>query len=473
MTVLTFLHALRRHLVMAIVIPLVVTVGAVGLSFAQTPMYAATAKLFAMYQGSSEGTSDLTNGASYIASQIDSYPDLVKTNAVLKPVINRYGLDDTVASLGERIDVQRPEGTMLLTITVTDGNAQRSAELANAVAQSLQHQVSSGLYEHGDQTDAVSPINLSVVDEALPPSKPSKPNHVKYGVVGMLAGVVLAVTAVVLRSLLDVRIHDRKDFAALVPDMPIFGELAKGPGYAGDAAAVIGRPGGMEADEIRRIRTNLLFSKPASADNKGNVLVVTSVQAGEGKTTFSVNLAAACAEAGRRVLLIDADLRHPSVADRLGITGSLGLAHVLTAQASFEDAVQQYWKANYSVLPAGRRTENPNMLIDSDGMRSLLKHVASLYDDVIVDTCPLMVGNDAALLARGQGNVIMLVGLGVEDRRELPEALEGLEMADVKPLGAVLNYAERHDRQGHYYGNYYHNADKRKKTGRRSAGRKK
>lgn len=469
MTVLTFLQALKRHAAMAAGILVIVAVTVVGASLLQQPQYSATARLFAMYRGNEQSTSALTSGTSYISSQIESYPSLIKTKAVLNPVIDNLGLDVSASELARKITASRPENTMILTITATDPDARRAADIANAVAQSLTDQVTSELYRRDGSQDGESPISLSVVDEALPPTQPSSPNVLKYAVVGIILGVVLAATGVLLRTLIDARIRNKEDFIRQWPDLPVMGELAKGGRYTAQAAAVIDSPGSIEADEIRRIRTNILFSKPRGNNNADKILIVTSTEAGEGKTTTCVNLAAACAEAGRKVLLIDTDLRHPSVGERLGINDSAGLTHLLTGQAGLRDLIQPYWKDNYHVLPAGRRTANPTLLLNSDNMRILLEQIAPLYDDIIIDTCPIAVSNDAVLFAKEHGNMLLVVGLGMEDRRGLNATMENLRLADVHPLGVVLNLSEQRGHSDNYYNRYYNKIEEEtEKTERRA-----
>lgn len=455
MTMLTFLQALKRHALMAAGILVIVATAVTGLSLMQQPQYTATARLFAMYKGNEQSTSALTSGTSYISSQIESYPSLIRTKAVLNPVIEELGLDITASELARKITAARPENTMMLTITATDSDAQEAADIANAVARSLTEQVTDELYKQDGTQDGTSPISLSVVDEALPSSQPSSPDVVKYAAVGVILGVVLAITGVLVRTLIDVRIRNKEDFTRQWPNLPVLGELARGRKYTGQTVAVINDASSVEADEIRRIRTNILFSKPRGNSNADKILVVTSTKAGEGKTTTSVNLAAASAEAGRRVLLIDADLRHPSVGERLGINDSAGLTHLLTGQANLRDIIQPYWKENYHVLPAGRRTANPNLLLNSDNMRALIQQVAPLYDDIIIDTCPIAVSNDAVLFARDQGNLLLVVGLGMEDRNDVNATMENLHLAGIRPLGVVLNLSEQRERSDNYYNRYY------------------
>ncbi len=124
-------------------------------------------------------------------------------------------------------------------------------------------------------------------------------------------------------------------------------------------------------------------------EHLANVIVVTSTGPSEGKTTVSVNLATAFAESGHKVLLIDADVRNPSVSKKkIGIEGTVGLTHLITNQVS-SSSIQRYWKPNFHVLPAGKQSMNPSILLNSRAMKALVEQVAESYDYVFVDTAPM------------------------------------------------------------------------------------
>ena len=143
-------------------------------------------------------------------------------------------------------------------------------------------------------------------------------------------------------------------------------------------------------------------------------MVVTSAGASEGKTTISVNIAAALAEDGPRVLLIDADLRHPSVAHKIDIDGSAGLTHVLSGQAAVKDVIQRYWKPNLHIIPAGPKPPNASTLLNSPLMTTLVANAMQQYDYIIIDTAPMVVANDAVIFMK-QG---WHVGDGVPPRSD-------------------------------------------------------
>ena len=169
---------------------------------------------------------------------------------------------------------------------------------------------------------------------------------------------------------------------------------------------------------------------------------------------MSCNLAAALAENGASVLLIDADLRHPSVAKRLGLEGNVGLAHVLSNQASVKDVVQRYWKPNLHIMPAGPRIQNASVLLNSRIMHELVHQAIQQYDYVIIDTTPMSVANDAAVFGQMGNGVVMVSARGVTYKSALRGAVNELRELDVPLLGYVFNLAD--EKRGRGYGNYYY-----------------
>ena len=143
-------------------------------TFVMPPKYTATAELFATYTSQSDSqdtSSDMNSGASYLSTQIKTYPSLVKTQAILKPVIRDLGLDMTVDDLADEVTATNPTNTFMVDISVENGDAAQSAAIANSVAENLSEQISSSLYSSSGTGS--SPIKLSVVQKAQTPTSPS------------------------------------------------------------------------------------------------------------------------------------------------------------------------------------------------------------------------------------------------------------------------------------------------------------
>lgn len=465
MTVLDLLMAIRKHWLTALIVFAVVFAAVAGYTFTRTPMYTARAQLFASYnnpaadannanQYNTVGTQSVAG--SYIANQLKSYPDLIKTSAVLSPVVSAQNDDTlTVNSLAGMVSAENPEDTYMLNVTVVSPKPQQASDLANSVADSLSNVVESELYSSGDK----SIVKLSVVQKAQVPRSPSSPNIKLNLAAGAAIGLILAFVAAVLRDLLSRRIQDVSDLQAIAQNATIIGIVPKDDLLNETKPVVVSRPDGSIAEEFRRIRTNLSFTTSKDGD-KGRLIVITSSMPSEGKTTISCNLAATLAENGAAVLLIDADLRHPSVAKRLGFEGNVGLAHVLSNQAAVKDVIQRYWKPNLHVLPAGPRIQNASVLLNSMIMQALIKQAVQQYDYVIIDTSPMSVANDAAVFGQQGNGVVLVSGRGVTFKNALRGTVSELGELDVPVLGFVFNLADENRKRGYgsyyYYGSYYH-----------------
>lgn len=456
MTILDLFTAVKKHIITAIVTLVVVLAAVAGYTFTRTPQYTASAQLLATYSGIAQTDASagaLSSGASYINSQIQTYPELVKTEAVLQPVIDKLGLSTTVSALAGEVTASNPKSTMLVEISVTDADAKKASSIANEVAESLKDQITAPLTTN-EGVKITSPVNLQVVQTAYVPSSPSSPDIKANFVAGLAGGIVLGLIAAIVKDLADRRVRQAADAQAII-DVPVLGTLTASDVYKEKAPVIIAKPASPEAEEIRRLRTNLSFALPEN--NLSNVIVVTSASQHEGKTITSVNLATAFAETGSSVLLIDADVRSPSVAPQLGIEGNVGLTHLLTGKLSAQDAIQRYWKPNFHVLPAGKQSMNPSIMLNSRAMKSLIAQVAGHYDHVIIDTAPMRVANDAAVFVKEGGELLLVVGLGVAEKKQLRTTVQELKTLEIETAGLCLNFAETDKKKDNYY--YYYGSD--------------
>ena len=452
MTLSGLFGIMRKHVITIIITFAVVLGAAIGLTMMSPVKYSTTAQLFATYNDSSEGaanSSEQNSGSSYIMSQIKSYPALTTTQSVLQPVIEDLGLHTSVGQLKGQVSVTNPTNTAFVNITVTDGDPARAADIANSVAKSLSSVVENTLYASGSR----STVKLSIVQPATAPSTPSSPKWKLNILVGVVGGLILGVFAALLKDVLSKRIQDGDEIGEYI-DAPIIGRIPEEELLAGTKPAVVSEPGSPVAEDFRRVRTNLTFMAPVEGTNC-RLIVVTSTGASEGKTTMSVNVAAALAENGAKVLLIDADLRHPSVAKKLDLDGSAGLTHVLSGQASVKDVVQRYWKPNLHIMPAGPKPPNASTLLNSPIMVELLNNAMEQYDYVLVDTAPMVVANDAVIFVRRGGSLIMVCRRDQTLKRDLREISEELTTLDLSTTGIIFNCA-RDSKKSLEHTNYYY-----------------
>lgn len=202
------------------------------------------------------------------------------------------------------------------------------------------------------------------------------------------------------------------------------------------------------AEQFRTIRTNIQFT---SVDEEVKTIIVTSAGPAEGKSTTTANLAVVFAQQGKRVLLIDADLRKPTVHYTFRKENHVGLSNVLTRQATLDEAVQTTSQDNLYVLPSGPIPPNPSELLGSKGMQSMLQLAKNEYDVIILDSPPVLVVTDAQVLSNITDGVVLVVSAGKTEVESAKKAKELLDSAKAKILGVVLNNKKVQDSQYYYY----------------------
>ena len=203
-------------------------------------------------------------------------------------------------------------------------------------------------------------------------------------------------------------------------------------------------------EAYRTARTNIIFSL-SGEKGKCKRICITSANAGEGKTTTSLNLAITFAQTGSRVLLIDCDLRKPRIHQYLGVMKNDGLTTILANQKEFEDVVFHNLRPGLDCLTSGSIPPNPAELLASDNMTKLLDELSEIYDYIILDTPPVTVVTDAASLSQKVSGFMVVVREGYTNHESIEQALKLLKIAHSKVLGFFVNDV---DVSGMNYGSY-------------------
>lgn len=199
------------------------------------------------------------------------------------------------------------------------------------------------------------------------------------------------------------------------------------------------------------VRTNILFSLLKEGCKK---IVISSSLAGEGKTTSAVHVAISLAQMNKKVLLIDADLRKPTLNQFFSLKNSLGLTNHLGHMAEVKDIINETAFQNLSVICAGLTVPNPSELLASSEMSFFLKDIESQYDYIIIDTPPLNVVIDALPLIDYSDGVILIVKAGASTFPALNKTIKSLEIINGKILGIIMNTVETKKKEGYGYSNY-------------------
>ncbi|WP_375385848.1 polysaccharide biosynthesis tyrosine autokinase [uncultured Microbacterium sp.] len=442
-----YIRILRKNWVIIVIATLLGVGVAAVFSLTRTPVYTASSTVFVSTQAGAT-VAELQQGSNFTQARVETYVNLVKTPLVIDPVIAELDLDATAATLSKSVTATAPLNTTLITIAVTDSDPVRAADTANALAASLTSQVEKIETPNGGST---SPVRLTRVQDATAPTVPSSPNVPLNLALGALIGLALGIGFAVLRTVLDTRIRTARDVEGIT-DSPIIGAIAFDAKAKERPLIVHDDPQSPRSESFRALRTNLQFLDMGGRDS----FVITSSVPSEGKTTSTINLAIALADAGKRVALIDADLRKPKVAEYLGIEGGAGLTDVLIGRASLADVMLPWGQRSLFVLPAGRIPPNPSELLGSDQMRTLLDALERDFDVVLCDAPPLLPVTDAAILARRTSGAIVVVAAGRTNKRQLDGAVDALITVDAKVAGVVMSMVPTRGPDSYYsYGYGY------------------
>lgn len=441
-----YLRTVRRNW-MIVLGCLVLGLGAATVLVArETPTYTSSIRMFVSTPQSEEGAA--YQGGLFSQQRVVSYADLVVGEQVSAAVVADLGLDATPRELQDQLTSRVVPETVIFEVTATDPSPERAQEIADAVGAEFTNLVAE---LESPAPGVPAPIKVTTVDPANVATAPASPQPVRSlalaAVLGLLAGVGLAL----LREILDVTVKDVDKLSERL-GTPTLGII----GYDDDAekspVPVRTKPHSPHAEAFRQLRTNLQF---VDIDQDTKTFVITSSLPSEGKTRTSVNLAIAIAQAGERVILVEADLRRPRVNRYLGLLDDVGLTTVLLGRVELDDALQHYGDLPLRVLACGRQPPNPSELLSSERMQLLLREMRDQADVILIDAPPLLPVTDAAVIAREADGAILVVRHGKTSYDEVGRAVENLRLAGARLLGTMVNMAPAKGRDAYAYAYAY------------------
>lgn len=428
------IRMLRRQLLLVVAMLLVGLSTGAMVAFLTPQRYEATAEVFLSVQAAPDAKAGERGQASAYAQQvIESYRTVITSSLVLQPVIDQLELKTTPAELASRIRATAGRQSLVISITATLPYPVRAARLANTVADVFAATVSERLENR--PAGASYAIRVVPVQTALVPTAPVAPDMLLSLAVGAVGGLGIGVGVAVLRGVLDTRVRSREDLERTV-DLPVLGTTAFSADSGERPLIVAAAPLSPGSESYRTLRTNLGFFLRSG---EPGVFAVTSSVQGEGKSTIAANIALSFAEAGRRVVLVDADMRRPRVAGLFDLDGAVGLSDVLAGRISLNDAVQRWRRSPLFALPAGTPPPNPAELLGSPGMDELLTQLSAAFEIVILDTPPLLPVTDAAIATRSATGTLLVVAAGSTTASRLQDARGRVDAAGGRVLGTVLS----------------------------------
>ncbi len=365
----------------------------------------------------------------------------------------RSGLERQVSTLASTQSSYRERASVLPRLEQTQRQLDRQLQAAQATYETLLTRLQEIQVSENQNVG-----NARLISPALPPEFPISPkkplNLMLGGIVGLLAGIATAFALDLIDKSLKTVKEARELFGytllGVIPSFTRCGKVRPSSELDRSAPRVVSRdcPQSPVNEAFQMLQANLKF---LSSDKEIKALVVTSSAPREGKSEVSANLAAAIAQLGSRVLLVDADMRHPTQHHAWDIPNSPGLSNVLVDQAAFQSVVHPVMP-NLDVLPAGVIPPNPPALLDSNRMASLIDAFSTEYDFVVFDTPPVAGTIDAAVVGKMVDGILLVVRPGVVDTASATAAKEFLAQSGQKVLGIVANGVDvRNEPDSYFY----------------------
>jgi polysaccharide biosynthesis transport protein len=403
------------------------------------------------------GTSDSYSQALLSAERVKSYADMIQGSRVRDEVAKRLGHKDAAGRLlVPRLRAAAPAETVLIDVVASDSDPQRAMESVNMAGDVFVEIVDS--LERSPGT-ASAPLRVTVYERGKKPTAPVAPRKKLMLLMGGFFGLAAGVGLSVVRDKLDTSLKTPEDLIAIAK-APVLGVIGHDPATPKRPLVVRSNPRSPTAEAFRQLRTSIRF---VNVDSTMRSFVVTSAVSDEGKSTVSCNLALALAQGGQQVILVEADLRKPSVRLMMGIEGAVGLTNVLLGEVELEDVLQPWNNGQLWILPGGTHAPNPSELLGSHAMFELIERLESMADVVIFDAPPLLPVTDAAVLAVNTDGAVLVVRSGRTAAERVERAVESLTSVGVRIVGSVLNMASTKGPDAYHYYSYYGQETPRKR----------
>jgi polysaccharide biosynthesis transport protein len=426
------LGALRAHVRLIALIVLTASLSAFAISSSLAPVYEANVRLL-VGQASPSGNPDYNL---LLASQrlSQTYAELAVMRPTAERVKAKLGLSKPVDDILKDVIAAAEPDSLFVNIRAKAGTPQDAAALANAFADAV---IAASPRIFVDTTATAKDL-LTIVEPAVPPVDRAGPRVGLNTLIAAIAALLAGFAVAVIIERVDDRVKKPEDLESVVeaPTLATIGRIpARGEELYQLAAIVSPRSG--VAESFRALRTNIGF---AAVDTPIRTLVITSAMDRDGKTTVAGNLALVFAQAGNRTLLVDADLRRPSVHEFFRLPNDVGLTTLLRVDDPNIDRVAHRTEdPNLRIVSSGPLPPNPAELLGSERMRQLIERFAAQADVVIIDTPPVVAVTDGAVLAREVDGTLFVVRASRTKRAAIRSGRAALDRVGAKVIGTVMN----------------------------------
>ena len=383
----------------------------------------------------SDSAQNAYQGSLLSQERVTSYRSLITSERVARDAAGAAGLTEQISTTQDRLAAASDPGSVLLRLSATGGSAEEAVKLASGAESSFTSLVN----ELERPPDGRTPPAVAVraIEPPTIPSEPSSPDVLLNLAVGGFAGVLIGLALAVYTDIRDDTIKTQVELAELV-EAPVLG-YTEFDSRIGPGKLLFDRQVDESALEaVRRIRTNLSF---LDVDDPPKTLVFTSPFESEGKSVFVCELARSLAAGGFEVLVVEADLRRPTISTYLGLEQGVGLSSVVSGRIQLSSAIQRPHNGKFDVLTAGQLPPNPAELVASRQMTDLLKYCSTRYAFVLLDAPPILPVSDAANLAVVADGVVIVAKYNQSRRAQAKEAADRIRQVSGTLLGCVLSMA--------------------------------
>ena len=415
LTVKDVIEALKKRVRLIIASVLTFTfITAVFVFFISTPKYEASVKLFA--GKTEEVQSDYSDKEleSY-SSIMNTYIELIKTNDFMNKIIDEVNLDTTPKELMNSLQFIIKGNTPIIEIKYVSSDSQVAEDVISAIIENFEVSVKEVILN--TYTKVVDSVEVSELSQG----------RATKVILGGFIGLLIGFGIVFLLELLDDTVSKKGDLEKVLP-IPILGQvpLVKDENN---------KPTSSFIEAYRGIRTRLEYS---SVDKKLKTLMITSAEPAAGKSSISLNLASVLSQGGKKVIIVDCDLRKPSIHMKLKLTNNKGLTDYLIGKIKLNEAIRKV-NNNLEVITSGNKATDPSNIIGSKAMEKFINELNEIYDYVIIDTPSIKNINDGLELANKCDGVIYVVKAEKTKKDDIIEGYRELEDINANIIGSILN----------------------------------
>ncbi|MBR3252642.1 polysaccharide biosynthesis tyrosine autokinase [Candidatus Saccharibacteria bacterium] len=442
-----FFIYLKRY-IWAFVLMILLCVGGIltyDLAF-KKPVYQAQTTIVIAKSDNANNAAATLNDVNASQKLTSTYGEIAKSELVLNQVVDNLELGVSAKDLGKNLTVKPVEDTSILSVTVKDLNAEKAATIANEVADVFSEEVSK-IYKLD---------NVSQLSVAKTPTSPSNNTLTRDVILGTVVAVALVTGFAFLRFYLDDTVK-HGDEVEKIYGLPKTGRICKSDMKASKKGEVVSElvvekyPKSIVSENIKSLRTNLQFT---AVDKNLKTILVTSTNASEGKSFVSANLAISFAQAEKKVLLIDCDLRKGRVHRLFDVPNTDGLSNLLTDDLeNLNHYIHNTSIDNLDIITCGTYPPNPSELLASKKNKRLLTSLRHRYDIIIFDGAPIGGLADSVILSSLMDETVIVVKDGNTSKSDLMAAKTELEKVGAKVAGIVFNMVDR--KSSRYYSYYY------------------